>query len=112
MGPTTRGFFSNKKENYGYGGPTKSCIWIFDCMGVNAPNSHMVQWSTVCVYTDGLQFMIVEIYNFSTLFIFVFLAFSWAAPAAHGGSQVRGRIGAAATGLRQSHSNMGPEPRL
>ena len=31
---------------------------------------------------------------------------------AHGGSQARGLIGAVATGLRQSHSNAGSEPRL
>ena len=55
------------------------------------------------------------------MFFFVFLsvvvvvavvAISWAAPAAYGGSQARGRIGAVATGLRQSHSNVGSEPRL
>ena len=40
------------------------------------------------------------------------VAISWAAPAAYGGSQARGRIGAVATGLRQSHSNAGSEPRL
>ena len=43
------------------------------------------------------------------LFIYlVFLLYLWAAPAAYGDSQARGRIGAAATGLRQSHSNTGP----
>ena len=46
------------------------------------------------------------------IFFFVFLLFLWAAPAAYGGSQARGQIGAAATGLRQSHSNAGSEPRL
>ena len=48
------------------------------------------------------------------LFIFYFFVFLflWAAPAAYGGSQARGRIGAVATGLRQSHSNAGSEPRL
>ena len=58
---------------------------------------------------------------FSTFFFFFFLSFvvvvavvaiSWAAPAAYGGSQARGLIGAGATGLRQSHSNAGSEPRL
>ena len=44
--------------------------------------------------------------------LFVVVAISWAAPAAYGGSQARGRIGAVATGLRQSHSNAGSEPRL
>ena len=55
--------------------------------------------------------------SISLFFFFVFLSFavvaiSWAAPAAYGGSQARGPIGAAATGLRQSHSNVGSEPRL
>ena len=39
-------------------------------------------------------------------------AFSWAAPEAYGGSQSRGRIGAVAPGLRQSHSKAGSEPCL
>ena len=38
-------------------------------------------------------------------FCFCLFAFSRAAPAAHGGSQVRGLIGAVATSLHQSHSN-------
>ena len=46
------------------------------------------------------------------LLSFDVVAISWAAPAAYGGSQARGRIGAVATGLRQSHSNAGSEPRL
>ena len=51
------------------------------------------------------------------LFLFYFICFclsalSRAAPAAHGGSQARGQIKALATGLRQSHSNLGSEPRL
>ena len=46
------------------------------------------------------------------LFVVVVVAISWAAPMAYGGSQARGQIGAVATGLRQSHSNVGSEPRL
>ena len=41
-----------------------------------------------------------------------FFAFSRATPAAYGGSQARGLIEAVATGLHQSHSNSGSEPRL
>ena len=48
-----------------------------------------------------------EVFNFFCLF-----AFSRAAPAAYGGSQARGVIGAVAASLRQSHSSMGSEPRL
>jgi len=40
------------------------------------------------------------------------LSFFRATPAAYGGSQARGLIGAAATGLHHSHSNAGSEPRL
>jgi len=43
---------------------------------------------------------------------FCLFAISWADPEAYGGSQARGLIGAVATGLRQSHSNLGSKPRL
>ena len=45
-------------------------------------------------------------------FFFCLFAISWADPAAYGGSQARGLIKAAATGLGQSHSNEGSEPCL
>ena len=57
----------------------------------------------------------MEIFFFFVFCLFVVVvvvAIPWAAPAAYGGSQARGRIGAAATGLRQSHSNSGSEPHL
>ena len=41
-----------------------------------------------------------------------FWSFSRAAPAAHGDSQARGRIGTVAVGLCHSHSNLGSEPYL
>ena len=44
-------------------------------------------------------------------FFFLFLLFR-AAPVTHRGSQARGLIGATASGLRHSHSNMGPKPGL
>ena len=47
-----------------------------------------------------------------SLYFFNFFAISWAAPEACGGSQARGRIGAVAAGLCQSHSNAGSEPHL
>ena len=61
---------------------------------------------------------VLYIYIFFCLFVVVVIvvvvvvAISWAAPAAYGGSQARGRIGAVATGLHQSHSNAGSEPCL
>ena len=45
-------------------------------------------------------------------FFLSFFAISWAAPAAYGGSQARGGIGAVAASLHQSHSNARSEPRL
>ena len=45
-------------------------------------------------------------------FLFCLFTISWAAPAAYGGSQARGGIGFVATGLHQSLSNVGSEPRL
>ena len=52
------------------------------------------------------------IFFFFFFFFFCLFAISWAAPVAYGGSQARGQSGAAATGLCQSHSNSGSEPRL
>ena len=44
-------------------------------------------------------------------FFFLF-AISRAAPAAYGGSQAKGPIGAVATSLHLSHSNAGSKPSL
>ena len=60
----------------------------------------------------NLSFFFVFCLFLLLFFVVVVVAISWAAPAAYGGSQARGRIGAVATGLRQSHSNAGSEPRL
>ena len=43
---------------------------------------------------------------------FAFLPFLGLLPIAYGGSQAQGQIRAVATGLWQSHSNMGSEPCL
>ena len=51
-----------------------------------------------------------QLFNFFFFFL-VFLLFLWAAPAC-GGSQAKGRIGAVAAGLHQSHSNAESEPGL
>ena len=57
-------------------------------------------------------FIYLFIFCLFVFFVVVVVAISWAAPAAYGGSQARGRIGDVATGLRQSHSNTGSEPCL
>ena len=46
----------------------------------------------------------------SFLSFFFFFFFLRAAPVANGGSQARGQIGAVASGLHHSHSNVGSEP--
>ena len=46
------------------------------------------------------------------MFLSFFFAISWAALMAYGGSQARGLIISLATGLHQSHSNVGSELRL
>ena len=53
-----------------------------------------------------------QVYSNGSFVLFCFFAISWAAPVAYGVSQARGRIGAVAASLHQSHSNSGSEPRL
>ena len=58
------------------------------------------------------RIVIVSMQEELFFFFFCLFAIFWAAPAACGGSQARGQIGAVATSLRQSHSNSGSKPRL
>ena len=51
-----------------------------------------------------------DFYLFYFILFFRLFAIYWATPAAYGGSQARGQIGAAS--LCQSHSNAGSKPRL
>jgi len=68
-----------------------------------------IEYSSLC-YRAHL--CCLSIFFLSFVVVVVVVAISWAAPAAYGGSQARGRIRAVATSLRQSHSNVGSEPRL
>jgi len=62
---------------------------------------------------DELHFCFVGFFFvFLFFFFFCLFAISWATPAAYGGSQARGPIGAVAIGLCQSHSNAGSELHL
>jgi len=67
--------------------------------------------ATPITYSTSSFFFFLS-FVFFFVVVVVFVAISWAAPAAYGGSQARGPIRAVATGLRQSHSNAGSEPRL
>ena len=59
------------------------------------------------LYPHGYQSDSFPLHHHGTLFFFFFLLL--AAPAAYGGSQARGSIGATAAGLHHSHSNAGSE---
>ena len=57
--------------------------------------------------TERTLFYFIIIIN-----LFIYFANSWAAPAAYGGSQARGPIGAIAASLYHSHRHAGSEPCL
>ena len=73
-------------------------------MCFSPPGSYLIPFVFIFFFFLSFVFVVVV--------VVVIFAISWAAPAAYGGSQARGRIGAVATGLHQSHSNSGSEPRL
>ena len=54
----------------------------------------------------------MQLFIYLFIYLFCLFAISWVTPAAYGGSQARGLIGAVAPSLRQSHSIAGSEPRL
>ena len=67
---------------------------------------------------DVTQYLFIHVHDnkisgkFFFFLSFCLFAISWTAPAAYGDSQARGQIGTVDTGLHQSHSNAGSEPRL
>ena len=69
------------------------------------PSRDFILFFYFFIFFAFLSFVVVVV-------VVVVVAISWAAPAAYGGSQARGLIGAVATGLRQSHGNAGSEPHL
>ena len=69
-------------------------------------------FSFVLVFNSNLHFSFFTIlYYYFLFYLFYFLLFR-ATPAAYGGSQARGWIGATAACLHHSHSNAGSELRL
>ena len=66
-----------------------------------------------CVVILPWGFFVLWVLCFCFCFcVFCLFAFSRSIPAAHGGSQARGLIGAVTAGLHHSYSNSGSEPRL
>ena len=82
----------------------------------NSPYAFLIRMFTTYEGFIGLNSTVSKL--FLVYFFFVFclficlFAFSGATPAAYGGSQARGQIGAVAIGLCQSHSNTGSQPRV
>ena len=68
------------------------------------------RWKNYRLYSK-LKLIWVIFFSFFFSFFCLF-AILGPAPPAYGGSQGRGPIGAVATGLHQSHSYLGSEPRL
>ena len=81
-----------REQNAGCGGPLGPMCW-----GCSS------KWILRCIHTHA------HTHSSPPFFLLSFLG---SLPAACGGSQARGLIGAIATGPRQSHCNVGPEPRL
>ena len=67
----------------------------------------------LCPGTEWIVFLFLLFLRGIYVFIYlVFLPFLGPLPVAYGGSQARGLMRAVDTGLHQSHSNMGSDPRL
>ena len=103
-------------DNSGVGSSSDSFLSAPDWEGAAFPSSAgpPCPWGLVPEdsHTDlcsprGLLWILSSFFCCCCLF-----AFCSAVPAAHGGSQARGPVGAVAAGLRQSHSSTGSEPRL
>ena len=63
----------------------------------------------IFIFSLDVEFWVGKLFSF--VFYFIFCLFR-APPAAYGGSQARGPIGATAASLCQSHSNARSKPRL
>ena len=71
-----------------------------------------LQESCPLIYGSLSDSQIKEIFLSLSLFFFFFFLVFRATPATYGGSQARGRLGAAAAGLHHGHSHAGSESHL
>ena len=86
----------------------EQCFWVM--LTLVKQICSLCENSPSRTYPFAFYFLCIDI-RFTFIFFYLF-AISWTAPMAYGGSQARGRIGAVATRLCQSHSNTGSELRL
>ena len=84
-------------------------VYLCSSASLSSPAATYAKVWRYCKLSGPLNVQFLQCFDF---FFSVFLPFLGPPPAVYGGSQARGRIGAVATGLRQSHSNEGPEPCL
>ena len=94
-----------EKHRARYGGRAP----LFRCATLPAPPVFSI---TDAFQTQLVCFFVLFFGWFFCFVLFVFCFFLMAAPVAYGGSQARGQIGAATTGLYHSLSNIGSELRL
>ena len=96
-----KSFLSLFQENYLY-----SVVFKYTFFGLRWLISLRNQ---ICMYwLICLPYLLVS----NSLFIYLFILLFRAAPAAYGGSQARGQIGATAASLCHSHGNTGSKMRL
>ena len=82
------------------------------CSCAHQKMEHVKQYSKTNTIIKYWLTVLSSLISFFLFFFFFLFAFSRAALAAYGSSKARGRIGAIATSLRQSHSNEGSKPHL
>ena len=82
------------------------CMYVLDSGSIKDHACHTVVTS---VQFPSIRTAPQPLLDFCDTDFFFFFAFSRSTPAAYGGSQARGRIGAIAAGLHHRHSDAGSE---
>ena len=101
--------YSKCRYKYGF----HVTINLFSPWKYKAYNEFMNSTTFACLaFTMGHITKLASAMSWYLFFFFFVSCLHRAAPAAHGGSQARGRIGAVAEGLYQNHGNARSQPRL
>ena len=95
--------------------PPISCCYKYQVPDFQGSEKKKIPIEKVSIHAQVLLLQLKkerQVGSICKWFFFWLFLFLWATPAAYGGSQARGPIGAVPTSLCQSHSNAGSEPRL